>query len=341
MSEFAIATDARPADSATGTVAPSLILSFDVEEHHRIEAAQAGSITVPASLMQTYADRMESSTRMLLERLAATGQIATFYIVGEIARSHRRLVSDIAYAGHEIGAHSWDHRRVHRFHPRTFVDDLVKTKSALEDASGMPVFGFRAPTFSIMHETAWGIDALVKAGYAYDSSIYPVRHDRYGVPDAPRSPFVVIGPGGGEMLELPPVTYRMMGQNLPIAGGGYFRLLPLWVTRAALREQIRSTTPPVAMMYFHPWEFDPGQPKLPLKRLSRFRTYVGIGRSMARLNSLLNTYSFRRAIDVVTDLYPHRAKLPRYVLGNTAAIVTTERVSMPVNEASSMTSSHQ
>ncbi|CAN5368977.1 DUF3473 domain-containing protein [soil metagenome] len=306
-----------------GHFAPSLVLSFDVEEHDRIEAAVAGGVSASPELKATYAGRMETVTRHILDRLAATGTQATFYIVGEIARSHPRLVFDIAYAGHEVGAHSWDHKRVHRFDPRGFAEDLRVTKDALEQAAGMPVFGFRAPTFSIVKETAWAIDVLAESGYAYDTSIYPVRHDRYGVPDAPRSPFVVVGPSGGEMLELPPVTYRMAKNNFPVAGGGYFRLFPLWVTKAALRQIVKETVPPVGMMYFHPWEFDPTQPKLPLKKLSKFRTYVGINKSEQKLETLLNTMSFRRAIDVVSDLYAIKDTLPRYELGERAGVMAT------------------
>ena len=305
---------------AAAVFTPSVILSFDVEEHHRIEAA--AGLSVPASMQTEYASRMETVTRRLLDRLACTGTLATFYIVGEIARSHPRLVADIAEAGHEIGGHSWDHRRVHRFDARGFAEDLRITKDALEQDAGCQVFGFRAPTFSITRETGWALDVLAESGYVYDSSIYPVRHDRYGIPDAPRSPFVAVGPGGGSMLELPPVTYRMMRQNLPVGGGGYFRLFPLWVTQRSIQQMIATTAPPVAMLYFHPWEFDAGQPRLPLKRISRFRTYVGVKKCYDKLESLLNTQIFRRAIDVVAELHDLNGPLPRFSLGEGVHVVS-------------------
>ncbi len=314
-----LSLEAEP-QPAVPTFAPSLILSFDVEEHDRIEAATA--ITVPLAMKGHYAERMEYVTRRLLDRLAHTGTQATFYIVGEIARSHPRLVFDIAYAGHEVGAHSWDHRRVNRFDAKGFADDLRMTKDALEEATGSAVFGFRAPTFSVTRETAWAIDVLAKSGFTYDSSIYPVRHDRYGIPDAPRSPFVAVGPAGGAMLELPPVTYRMAGQNLPVAGGGYFRLFPLWVTKRSIQQMMTTTTPPVAMMYFHPWEFDPDQPRLPLRMLSKFRTYVGVGKSYAKLDNLLNTIVTRRAVDVVVELQELLDTLPRFEVGGTTTVLT-------------------
>ncbi|QEG26616.1 Peptidoglycan-N-acetylglucosamine deacetylase [Gemmata obscuriglobus] len=285
------------------------VASFDIEEHFRIEAAVG--LNCPAELRADYATRMEAATRRLLAQLAEAQVLATFFVVGEIARSHPGLVRDIHAAGHEVGSHSWDHRRVHRFTPASFRDDLRASKDALEQVTGAPVFGFRAPTFSVMRETGWAVDALADCGFVYDSSIFPVRHDRYGVPDAPRGPFVAQG-AAGEILELPPLTYRVGGVNLPVAGGGYFRLFPLAVMRAGLRQAARAAGPNVGMLYFHPWEFDPGQPRLPLKRLSRWRTYVGVDRTTARLASLLRAFPFTRAIDAVRAIRASGVPLPRF-----------------------------
>jgi polysaccharide deacetylase family protein (PEP-CTERM system associated) len=285
------------------------IASFDVEEHHRIEAAVG--LAVSAELKADYAARMESATRRLLDQLAAAKILATFYIVGEIARSHPWLVRDIHAAGHEVGSHSWDHRRVHRFTPEAFREDLRLSKDALEQATGAPIHGFRAPTFSVMKDTGWAIDALADCGFEYDSSIFPVRHDRYGVPDAPRGPFIAQG-RERELLELPPLTYRVAGLNLPVAGGGYFRLFPLFMMKAGLRQAARGASPQVGMLYFHPWEFDPTQPRLPLKKLAKWRTYVGVGRTTGRLANLLAGFPFRRAIDVVRDIRAGGVELPRY-----------------------------
>lgn len=289
-----------------------IVLSFDVEEHDRIEAAV--HLNVSPDLKRTYADRMEAATRRLLDQLAAAGNVpATFYVVGEIAVSHPQLVRDIAAAGHEIGSHSHTHWRIHRFTPDTFREDLKRSVDALEQVSGRKVFGFRAPTFSLMAPTAWAVDELLRVGLTYDSSIFPVRHDRYGVPAAPRGPFHLEG-ATGRILELPPLTLRKFGQNLPVAGGGYFRLFPLWFMRAGLK-QVKDVPNAVGMLYFHPWEFDPGQPKLPLGKVSRFRTYVGVGKSERRLGTLLTAYRgrFRRAIDVANDLTT--AELPNFRLG--------------------------
>ncbi len=289
------------------------VASFDVEEHHRIEAAVGLSCSTERKA--EYAARMETATRALLEQLARAKVLATFYIVGEIAKSHPALVRDIHAAGHEVGSHSWDHQRVNRFTPETFREDLRRSKDALEQVIGEPVYGFRAPTFSIARETGWAVDVLAECGFEYDSSIFPVRHDRYGIPDAPRGPFRVIG-RERELLELPLLTYRMAGYNLPVAGGGYFRLFPLGVMRAGLRQAARSAPPAVAMLYFHPWEFDPEQPRLPLGRFARWRTYVGMQRTTARLETLLQRYPFSRAIDVVRAIRASGAELPSFRLLN-------------------------
>ena len=293
---------------------PFQIASFDIEEHHRIEAAVG--VTVSSEHQAEYARRMEHVTRRLLEHLSVASVKATFFIVGEIARTHTGLVRDIFAAGHEIGSHSWDHRRVHNFTPDTFRDDLLRSKIALEDVTGSAVLGFRAPTFSIVRKTGWAVDTLVECGFEYDSSIFPVRHDRYGIPDAPRQPFLAVG-REKEIMELPPLTYRLWRFNLPVAGGGYFRLFPLGVMRAGMRQSARSaspTTPAVAMLYFHPWEFDPQQPRLPLGRVSRWRTYVGMRQSMTRLKSLLAGSRFTRAIDVVRAIRTSGVPLPRFTV---------------------------
>ncbi len=285
-----------------------IILSFDIEEHFRIEAATG--YDCPAPLRAQYAGRMDSTTRRLLEMLAEQDAKATFFIVGQIAVSHPKLIRDIRAGGHEIASHSWDHRRVHHFTPESFAEDLRTSRDALEQAAGAAVRGFRAPTFSVMRQTAWAIDVLAELGFAYDSSIFPVRHDRYGIPDAPRMPFLARG-AKSAILELPPVTLRWWKFNLPVAGGGYFRLFPLQMMEAGMRQTLQ-LQPAAAMLYFHPWEFDADQPRLPLSRLSRWRTYVGVQRSIPRLRRLLSRYRFQRAIDVVEAL--PSASLPSFAV---------------------------
>jgi polysaccharide deacetylase family protein (PEP-CTERM system associated) len=277
----------------------SIILSFDIEEHDRIEAARG--LAVPPRQAEHYRQRMDYATRWLLDELAARDARATFFIVGQIAESNPALVRAIAAGGHEVASHSWDHRRVHHFTPETFREDVRRSKDALEQVSGTAVVGFRAPTFSVVRQTLWAIDVLAEENLLYDSSIYPVRHDRYGIAQAPRWPFWVQG-ARRTLLEIPPATWRIWGANVAVGGGGYFRLFPLALMRRGLTQTLRQGQPPVAMLYFHPWEFDPDQERLPLSRLSRFRTYVGIKRSRGRLTTLLDQYTFARAVDVAETL---------------------------------------
>jgi polysaccharide deacetylase family protein (PEP-CTERM system associated) len=297
------------ADRVVGDDATAVVLSFDVEEHHRIEAA--AYLRLDPSLVATYGARLGPSTRYLLDRLEEHGIKATFFVVGEITRTNKALVQDIHRAGHEVASHGWDHQRVHRFTPSSFLEDLRRSKDALEQVTGEAVVGYRAPTFSIVRQTSWAIDVIGEAGLLYDSSIYPVRHDRYGIPQAPRAPFFAQGTTH-LVLEFPPVTLRMLGMNVPMGGGGYFRLLPLLFMRHALRQSLRDCRPRVAMIYFHPWEFDPEQPRLPLRRLNRFRTYVGQTRSRRRLSALLSHHTFSRAVDLVARL--KKSPLPRFPL---------------------------
>jgi polysaccharide deacetylase family protein (PEP-CTERM system associated) len=288
-----LANDTAVAECAL-PASPQVILSFDVEEHDRIEAA-AGLCVAP-ELKAHYRQRLEPSTRWILEQLDDAGAKATFFIVGEIAEHNPGLIRAIHRAGHEVASHGWDHRRVLTMTPDEFRRDLRQSKDALEQVTGEEVAGYRAPTFSITRATPWAIDVLAEEGFRYDSSIYPVRHDRYGVPGAPRGPFLARG-NEHSILELPPATLRLFGINLPMGGGGYFRLFPLLFTRWAVRQLSRCAN--LATLYFHPWEFDIEQMRLPLKKLSAFRTYVGISRTQRRLAGLMGSYRLTRAMDAV------------------------------------------
>jgi polysaccharide deacetylase family protein (PEP-CTERM system associated) len=306
---------AWPEKSAAGVEAQT-VLSFDVEEHYRIEAA--AGLNIGDGLKAHYRERLVPSTHWLLDRLAEHNIRATFFVVGEIARHSPELVRAIHRGGHEVASHSWDHQSVHRLTPAQFRMDVRQSKDALEQVTGEEVVGYRAPTFSVVRQTAWALDVLAEEGMRYDSSIYPVRHDRYGVPDAPRTPFLARGLRH-TLLELPPATLRLLGANLPDGGGGYFRLFPLFLLKAALWQLHRNCDPPAAVLYFHPWEFDPQQQRLPLGRLNRFRTYVGIARSGARLRALLEGRLFTRAVDLAGQLGPRRTALPVFEVAGLAA----------------------
>ncbi len=289
-----------PARSAgASSASPRFILSFDIEEHDRIESA--AGLSVSADEAAVYQRRAVDATGWLLDRLAHHATCATFFILGEFAARRPDLVRAIHQAGHEVASHGWNHQSVRRLSPAQFREDIRRAKDTLEQITGASVLGYRAPTFSIVRATAWALDHLVATGHVYDSSIYPVRHDRYGVPDAPRFPFLARG-HEHEILELPPASYRILGQNIPTGGGGYFRLLPLQATRATLRQVARTGNPAVAMLYYHPWEFDPGVPRLALRGVSRWRTYVGLNRTRVRLDALLSDHEFSPARDVIARL---------------------------------------
>jgi len=287
---------------------PRVILSFDVEEHHQIEAA--ANLAIESRIQRNSQLRVEPATQWLIDQLDMRCIKATFFIVGVVAERNKSLVRRIHDGGHEVASHSWCHERIHRLTPGTFCDDVRRSKDVLEQIIGAPVFGYRAPTFSVVRQTAWALDLLADLGLLYDSSIYPVRHDRYGVPGAPREPFWASGPRRS-ILELPPLTLRLLGFNLPVGGGGYFRHLPFMMMQHALRQMRRGFRVPVAMLYFHPWEFDTDQLQLPLKRLSRFRTYGGISRGRGRLQRLLDGNCFERAIDAVRWIISSGTSLER------------------------------
>jgi polysaccharide deacetylase family protein (PEP-CTERM system associated) len=302
------AVSGTPGDGL-GSIPVPVVLSFDIEEHHRIEAA--AGLEVEATLQGDYRQRMCRVTGWILEKLAERNIPATFFIIGQIARDDPGLVRSIHKAGHEVASHGWDHRRIHVMSPEAFREDVRKSKDTLEQACGGAVVGYRAPTFSLVKKTAWALDVLPEIGLLYDSSIYPVHHDRYGIPDAPRGPFLAQGTRH-QILELPPATLRIGGVNVPIGGGGYFRMLPWPLMKLALSHSRRDPRSGVTVLYFHPWEFDPDQPRLPLKRLNRFRTYVGIRRSQGRLTRLFSVCPFVRAVDLAEGLLEHREGLPRF-----------------------------
>jgi len=275
------------------------VLSFDVEEYFHVEAAAA---RVKRHEWESWPRRLAPVVDRLLEMLAEHRTSATFFVLGWVARQDRGLVRGIAAAGHEIASHGMEHRMIGRLTPDEFRRDLRESRDLLADLAGRPVVGYRAPTFSITHRTAWALDVLAEEGFQYDSSVFPIRHDRYGVPDAPTSAHMAVGPGGRRLLELPPLTLRLAGMNWPVGGGGYLRLLPVWVVSRALEAWQRQGRQ--GMIYLHPWELDPGQPVLPMDRLSRWRHRNGLAATESKLRRLLGRFRFT---DVARSLGTLRA----------------------------------
>ena len=267
--------------------------SVDVEDYFHVEAFAS---CVSPSDWDTYPCRVERNIDCILEMLERHRTRATFFVLGWVAERHPRLVRQIAAAGHEIGCHGYAHQRIHRQDPGGFRDDVRRARLCLMDQAQAPVECYRAPSFSITRSTLWALDVLVEEGFRIDSSIFPVRHDLYGIPDADRFPHVRNG-----IVEFPPTTVRMAGGNLPAAGGGYLRIFPLAVTLWAIRRVNEVEQRPV-MVYLHPWELDPGQPRIRAPLRSRFRHYTRLGGMRKKVDRLLGEFRFGTVSEVCQTL---------------------------------------
>jgi polysaccharide deacetylase family protein (PEP-CTERM system associated) len=279
-------TEAPDAAPRNGTVVNAL--SIDVEDYYHALVFQEG---LKQRANGHFESRVASSTGRVLNLLADRGIKGTFFILGEVAAQHPTLVRDIAKGGHEIACHSYHHVRVDGQAPEEFRDGIRRAKAVLEEIAGQPVVGYRAPNFSIGRTERWAYEILAEEGFRYDSSIYPIAHDRYGDRSAPRFPYEIWRNGHRSLIEFPIGTLRLFGTNLPIGGGGYFRLLPSALIRSAIRRVNTIERKPV-MFYFHPWELDPGQPRPAMTWRHRFRHYVGMKRQEAKLGHFLKRVPF-------------------------------------------------
>ena len=264
------------------------VLSVDVEEYfHGMEFESA----VPPDQRGKLPSRVEKNIDCVLALLHQHKVQATFFTVGQIAEQHPSMLRRIAAEGHEIACHSYRHELVFRQNIDEFRADVRRAKAALEDISGSAVVGYRAPNYSIQSNQKWAYDILLEEGFRYDSSIYPIVHDRYGQAEAPRFPYEIRKSGSQVLIEFPIGTVRFCGMNFPIGGGGYFRLLPEIMTRYGIQRVNMKEQHPV-MFYFHPWELDPGQPRPVMPWHHQFRHYVGIEKQEAKLSSLLRHCQF-------------------------------------------------
>ena len=263
---------------------PLALLSFDVEEHCQIEAARG---TVDPRHWSRWPGRIEHNLDWLLPTLADHKAMATFFVLGWVARQRPWIVRRIAEAGHELACHGYAHDRLHRLDARRLAIDLAAARAAIEDQTQQRLRGYRAPSFSLSADTAWAVDVIARQGFDYDSSVQPIHHPTYGQADAPRRPYRLAGRSGATLAELPPMTWQVGRYRLPVAGGGYFRLLPLWTMRRGIAQADRDGWPGVT--YFHPWEFDAHQPRLPLSPKQQLRTYLGLRQTRRRLARLLRT----------------------------------------------------
>jgi polysaccharide deacetylase family protein (PEP-CTERM system associated) len=263
-------------------------MTVDVEDYYQVSAFEPH---VRRDEWDLYESRVEKNTERVLELFGAHRVRATFFMLGIVAQRHPELVRRIVAAGHELASHGYAHVRVTQQLPYEFRADVVRTKGLLEDISGCAVRGYRAASYSIGANNLWALDILCEAGHEYSSSIYPIRHDLYGMPGAPRFAFRHNGDG---LLEIPVTTVRVLNQTLPCGGGGYFRLLPYPVSRWAMRRVNRQDRQ-ACVFYFHPWEIDPEQPRPSDLRLkTRVRHYLNLNRMEARLERLLGDFRWGR-----------------------------------------------
>ncbi len=222
-------------------------------------------------------------------------------MLGWVAEQYPQLVRDIAACGHEIACHGFSHRLVYEQSAEEFYQETLHAKNLLQEITGSAVLGYRAASYSIVRKSLWALDILVELGFVYDSSIFPVRHDRYGIPNAERAPHRMATPTGKSIVEWPLATARILGFRLAVAGGGYFRLLPYWLSRWGLASINRRELRPF-VFYLHPWEIDPAQPRVSASWLSRFRHYTNLGKCEERLRRLLGEFRFGTARDGLVQL---------------------------------------
>lgn len=275
-------------------------LSVDVEEC--FHAAEVGAS--PDS-WDSLPSRVEPQTRRVLELLDRHSAKATFFVLGWVARRHPRLVREIVAAGHELGCHSYAHQLVYRLTPAEFAQDTRTAIDAISEAAGHTPRSYRAPSYSITTQSFWALEILAANGFTHDSSIYPIAHDRYGMPEFGTCPRMISTPAG-MLLEVPIATVRIFGNNLPVGGGGYLRLLPYQYTAAGIR-RLNTRERQAACIYFHPWELDPAQPRLASGLIARARTYSGLGTMEAKLRALLSEFRFAP----LTTVHPAHVPMAR------------------------------
>ncbi len=276
-------------------------LTIDVEDYFQVSAFAP---YIDRNDWERRECRVERNVQRILAMLAEHDIKATFFTLGWVAERYPAVVRDIVAGGHELASHGYGHERASDLSEAAFRDDVTRAKGVLEDLGGVAVKGYRAPSFSIGKGNLWALDVLARTGHRYSSSIYPIAHDHYGMPDAPRFAYVT-EPG---LLEVPVTTLRLGGRNVPSSGGGYFRLLPYGVSRWML-QRLNQMERESAIFYFHPWEIDPGQPRIAgIDAKTRFRHYVNIDRNEAKLARLLGDFRWGRMDDIFLDRVRPNAK---------------------------------
>lgn len=268
------------------------VFTVDLEEYFQVEAF---SDVVPRSSWGMLPSRLSRSTHALLDILDDAGVKATFFSLGWVARHHGALLREVVGRGHEIACHSYWHRPLYSLSPGEFLADTLAAKGVIEQEAGVAVTGYRAPSFSMTDRTPWAFEILAEAGFSYDSSVFPIHHDIYGMPGAPRSRYIA----AAGIVECPMTTFRWLGQNWPVGGGGYLRIMPWWMTQAGLRRVLAEGREIVG--YFHPWELDPDQPRLNGRVRSVLRHYTNLSKAEEHLRLLLRLTAFTTFRDSVVS----------------------------------------
>ena len=269
-------------------------MTVDVEDYFQVSAF---SKSVSTDQWDELPHRVEDNTKRLLDLFDNAGIKSTFFVLGWVAERQPALIQSIAERGHEVACHGYSHQLVYHQTPDVFREETLKAKNILEDIIQQPVRGYRAASYSITRRSLWALDILADAGFEYDSSIFPIKHDRYGMSGTPKFPYVLTTPSGKELIEFPLSTAKLFKFTMPVAGGGYFRLYPYWVSRAGLKQINKEQRP--FIFYLHPWEIDPQQPRIDASLLSRFRHYNNLGKCESRLRNLVSDFSFTTTAGVL------------------------------------------
>jgi polysaccharide deacetylase family protein (PEP-CTERM system associated) len=284
--------------------------TVDVEDYFHV-AALSSAVTRDSWDQREL--RVEGNIERLLGILDEHRVRGTFFVLGWLAERHPELVRRIAAAGHEVACHGYSHQLVYTQSPHVFREETLRAKGFLEDTLGHAVLGYRAASFSVTRDSLWALDVLIDAGFRYDSSIFPIHHDLYGLPGANPEPHRATAPSGRMIAEFPMSAATFLGVQIPVSGGGYFRILPYWLTRAGLRQINQRRGRPFAF-YMHPWEIDPGQPRIQVGAFSRFRHYTNLERCEARLHRVLGDFAFTSMHEALQErglLSPERSAVTR------------------------------
>lgn len=271
-------------------------MTVDVEDYFHVAAFEDN---IDPANWSNYTTRVEKNTGALLELFAKKGLTATFFVLGWVAERYPELVKSIYNAGHEIASHGYSHQIIYKQKQEVFKDEAIRSKQILEDIIQQAVTGYRAASYSITPKSLWALDILAEAGYEWDSSIFPIHHDKYGIPNSPTSPYFIKTSSGKMIKELPLTTAKYLGVKLPAAGGGYFRLFPYWLSKTLLKKASEKSP---AIFYLHPWEVDPEQPRVEgASLLSRFRHYNNLDKCMDRLDILTSDFNFTFVSDALNQ----------------------------------------